>query len=49
MVGQEQTQESLAQEEQDGKEMNPIQSLYQPREGQKKASNNQLEVGVEEL
>jgi len=49
MVGQEQTQESLAQEEQDKQEMNLSQSLDQLGEGLKKASDNQQEVGVEEL
>ena len=49
MVGREQTQKSLAQEEQDQQEMNPSQSMYQLGEGQKKASDNQQEVGVDEL
>ena len=49
MVGQGKTQESLTQGEHDRYKMNRSQSLYQVGEGQKKASDNQQEVGVEEL
>ena len=46
MVGLEQAQHSQARKEEDGQEKNLSQSLCQWREGLKRASNNQWEVGV---